>query len=60
MLEKIQQTLEGFVSDERNLTQRVLALVLFFLIGMVAGIIISPPESVKIGSYNGWRIPDDD
>ncbi len=55
MLEKIQETLEGFVSDERNLTQRVLALILFFFIGMLTEILFSPPECITIGSYNGWK-----
>ncbi len=53
MLKKIQETLEGFVSDERNLTQRVLALVLFFVIGVAVGMLFSPPESITVGSYNG-------
>ncbi len=49
MLKKV----EDFVSDERSLKQRVLALVMFFLFGMIAGILISPIQNITIGSYNG-------
>lgn len=47
---------EWFVADERSLIQRMLALAMFFICGIIVGMLISPGDGdLIIGSYNGCR-----
>lgn len=45
--------LENLVSDERTVTERVITLLLATVLGVLVGMLLSPPERIIIGSYNG-------